>query len=80
VDGADQLRAYLATQRRDDFLRQFSRKLLGYSLGRAVQTSDLPLLDQMVRQEGGQIGDLVEQIVRSPQFREVRGTAIAAGQ
>ena len=80
VDGADQLRAYLATQRRDDFLRQFSRKLLGYSLGRAVQTSDLPLLDQMVRQKGGQIGDLVEQIVRSPQFREVRGTAIAAGQ
>jgi hypothetical protein len=53
---------------------------LGYSLGRAVQTSDLPLLDQMVRQKGGQIGDLVEQIVRSPQFREVRGTAIAAGQ
>ncbi|MFM8582962.1 MAG: DUF1592 domain-containing protein, partial [Planctomycetaceae bacterium] len=69
VDGADQLRGYLATQRRDDFLRQFSRKLLGYSLGRAVQTSDLPLLDQMVRQEGGRIGDLVEQIVRSPQFR-----------
>ena len=34
--------------RRDDFLRQFCRKLLGYALGRSVQLSDKPLLDTML--------------------------------
>ena len=43
----DGLRDYLLTQRRDEFLRQFCRKLLGYALGRAVQLSDKPLLDEM---------------------------------
>ena len=45
-DGLDGLRNYLLTKRRDAFLRQFCRKLLGYALGRAVQLSDEPLLDR----------------------------------
>ena len=44
-DGLDGLRDYLLTKRRDAFVRQFCRKLLGYALGRAVQLSDEPLLD-----------------------------------
>ena len=43
----DGLREYLLTKRRDEFLRQFCRKLLGYSLGRSVQLSDSALLDEM---------------------------------
>ena len=43
-EDVDGLRGYLLTVRRDAFLRQFCRKLLGYSLGRAVQLSDEPLL------------------------------------
>ncbi len=46
-DGLDGLRNYLLTARRDAFVRQFCRKLLGYALGRAVQLSDEPLLAEM---------------------------------
>jgi hypothetical protein len=47
LDGLAGLRTYLLTQRKGDFVRQFCKKLLGYSLGRAVQLSDEPLLDEM---------------------------------
>ena len=77
VDGLADLRDYLLTKRRDDFLRQFSRKLLGYALGRSVQLSDKPLIEQMVRSDL-RIGTLVDLIVRSPQFREARGKEITA--
>ena len=46
-DGLDGLRHYLLTARREPFVRQFCRKLLGYALGRGVQLSDEPLLDEM---------------------------------
>jgi hypothetical protein len=42
-------------------------------LGRSVQLSDQPLIDKMVQPEGSLVGDLIEQIVRSSQFREIRG-------
>ena len=72
VDGLSDLRDYLINKRSDDFLRQFCRKLLGYSLGRSVQLSDRPLIDSMIRSDH-RIGTLTDLIVRSPQFREVRG-------
>jgi hypothetical protein len=75
-----ELRDYLVTKRRDDFMRQFSRKLLGYALGRSVQLSDKPLIDAMVKSEGQRIGGLVDLIIRSPQFREVRGRNFAANK
>ncbi len=67
------MRDYLAGARREDFLRQFCRKLLGYALGRSVQLSDQPLLDELVAVEGNRISNLVERIVLSPQFRNGRG-------
>ncbi|MBL6766194.1 MAG: DUF1592 domain-containing protein [Verrucomicrobiae bacterium] len=73
IAGIEGLRDYLAGARREDFLRQFCRKLLGYALGRSVQLSDQPLLDELVAVEGNRIGDLVEHIVLSPQFRNGRG-------
>ena len=73
VDGLAGLRDYMASQRRADFLRQFSRKMLGYALGRSVQLSDQPLIDDLTSTEGGQIVKMIENIVRSPQFREIRG-------
>lgn len=73
--GLDGLRTFLLTKRRDAVARQFSRKLLGYALGRGVQLSDDPLLDEMSRivSDNGPIGEVVATIVRSPQFREIRG-------
>lgn len=74
VDGVAELRNYLVAHRRQDFLRQFSRKLLGYALGRSVQLSDQPLIDELAALPESRAGDLVVHIVRSPQFREIRGT------
>jgi hypothetical protein len=75
-DGLDGLRDYLVVKRRNDFLRQFCRKLLGYALGRGVQLSDEPLLDEMQRrleENRYRFSIAVETIVRSRQFREIRG-------
>jgi hypothetical protein len=74
--GADGLRDYLLTTRRDDFVRQFCRKLLGYALGRAVQLSDEPLLDAMqakLAENDYRCSAAVETIVLSDQFRMIRG-------
>jgi len=76
LDGLDGLRTYLLTTRRAAFERQFYRKLLGYALGRAVQLSDEPLLTEMqsVLDKGEhRVGLAIETIVRSRQFREIRG-------
>ncbi|MBI2950141.1 MAG: DUF1592 domain-containing protein [Verrucomicrobia bacterium] len=75
-EGIAGLRNYLLTTRRDAFLRQFCRKLLGYALGRAVQLSDEPLLAEMqaqLKSNGYRIGTAMESIVHSRQFREIRG-------
>ena len=81
--GLDGMRNYLLKDRREAVCRQFSRKLLGYALGRGVQLSDEPLLDDLTRKvsDGGRFGEVVEMIVKSPQFREIRGrdTVVAEG-
>jgi hypothetical protein len=49
---------------------------VGYSLGRSVQLSDKPLIDSMIarlKADDYHVGDAIELIVRSPQFRQVRG-------
>jgi hypothetical protein len=74
-DGLDGLRDYLLTKRRDAFVQQFCRKLLGYALGRGVQLSDEPLLDEMqerLQKNGYRFSIAVETIVRSKQFRQIR--------
>jgi len=79
--GLDGLRGYLLGSRRDEVVRQFCRKLLMYALGRPLQVSDKPLLDTMVRDLGAndhKVGIAIDRIVRSPQFREVRGREYAA--
>ena len=79
-DGLDGLRHYLLTTRRDAFLKQFCRKLLGYSLGRSVLLSDGPLIAEMqsqLKKHDYRISATIETIVRSPQFREIRGIEVA---
>jgi hypothetical protein len=75
-EGLDGLRKYLLTVRRDAFLRQFCKKLLGYSLGRAVQLSDEPLLTELqseMKANDYRINAVLEKIILSRQFREIRG-------
>ncbi|HBJ35918.1 MAG TPA: hypothetical protein DDZ51_14455 [Planctomycetaceae bacterium] len=76
LDGIDGVRNYLLTQRKDDFVRQFCRKLIGYSLGRSLELSDKPLLDTMVaqlREHDYPIHVALELVINSPQFTRVRG-------
>jgi hypothetical protein len=76
LEGMEGLREYLMSKRRDAFLRQFTRKLLGYALGRSVLLSDQPLLDEIqakLEATDYRFSVLVESIVLSRQFREVRG-------
>ncbi len=72
IEGIGGLRDYLLHERGADFTRQFCRKLLGYALGRGVMLSDGPLLDKL--QSGDpSVGGVIEGIVKSRQFREIRG-------
>jgi hypothetical protein len=80
IDGLDGLRRYLLTTRRDAFLKQFCRKLLGYALGRGVLLSDGPLINEMreqLKKHDYKAGAAFETIVRSRQFREIRGRETA---
>jgi hypothetical protein len=77
--GLDGLRNYLLTTRREAFVRQFCRKLLGYALGRSVQLSDEPLLNEMqaeLKKEDYKVETAILCVVRSRQFREIRGREV----
>ena len=81
-EGINGLRSYLLGKRRDAFLKQVSRKLLGYALGRSIQLSDGPLIEDLaatLKANQYRIGSLIEGIVRSRQFREIRGREMASG-
>src|SRR5262249_48112271 len=78
-EGLDGLKNYLKTRRRGGGEKSrgtFCRKLLGYALGRAVQLSDEPLIDEMRRRldaGGDRFSAALETIVRSKPFRYHRG-------
>jgi hypothetical protein len=82
-DGLDGLRTYITVNRRDAFVRQFCKKLLGYALGRSVQLSDEPLLEEIevkLKANGNRVSIAVEAIVNSSQFRKIRGTKYVADE
>jgi hypothetical protein len=79
-EGIDGLRTYLLTRKKNVVVRLFCRRLLGYALGRSVTLSDQALLDEMVAEldrNGGRISAAFQVIVRSPQFRMIRGSKYA---
>ncbi len=78
IDGAASLTEYLVNQKRSQVTKQFSRKILGYALGRAVQLSDLPLLQQLETQladddSRASFEHVMQTIVLSRQFLHIRG-------
>ncbi len=79
-EGLEGLKDYLLTARRDAFLRQFCKKLLGFALGRSTQLSDETLLAEMqaaLKSNEYRVGSAIDLIVRSRQFREIRGRETA---
>ena len=70
------LRTYLLEQWREEFLRNFCRKLLGYALGRSVEVSDEGLLDEVLQSLESadfRFSAAVATIVQSTQFLNQRG-------
>lgn len=72
ISGVDGLSQYLKSQEKL-VVKNFSKKLLGYALGRTMILSDQPLIEQL-SQAGSDatISKLVVQIVNSKQFRNRR--------
>jgi hypothetical protein len=76
LEGIAGLRAYLLASKSNEIARLFCRRLLGYALGRSVTLSDTSLLDEMVSDlsaQNGRVASAIQIIVRSRQFRMVRG-------
>ncbi len=68
------LRAYLGTQQ-PQFARHFSRKLLGYALGRVALPTDKKLLGSMqaaASRDDGRFSEVILQVVESRQFLNKR--------
>ncbi len=70
------LRDHVMSTRRDAFITQFCRKLLGYALARPVQLSDDPLLAEMRKRLSDndyRVDEAILATLRSPQFLMSRG-------
>lgn len=75
--GIEGLRDWLLTKKKPTVVRVFSKRLLGYALGRSTTLSDTALLERMeaaMQARGGRVSGALEAIVLSPQFRQVRGS------
>lgn len=74
IAGAIGLRDYLLDHQHEVYAH-FTRKLLGYALGRGVQPGDTALLEMLNRElprDGYRLSFLVDAIVTSPQFLTTR--------
>jgi hypothetical protein len=81
--GVAGVQAYIRQHRQNDYLDNLCRKLLSFALGRSLVISDDPLIDRMRAQlETGEyrFSRLVESIVASPQFLNIRATASSAAR
>ncbi len=74
--GIDGLRRYLRTNKHEQIVRVFYKRLLGYALGRSTSLSDQLLIDKMMKatNDGSDgVTQAIVTIVDSPQFRKIRG-------
>lgn len=74
-DGVAELKKILATERRQDFYRCLSEKLLTYALGRGVEYYDTLTVDKLVadlEQSGGDLRGLLRGVVESAPFQRRR--------
>lgn len=71
-----ELKEILATDRRGDFYRCLSEKLLTYAIGRGVEYYDATTIDQLVERlekNNGKLRELIYGIVESAPFQKRRG-------
>jgi hypothetical protein len=73
---ARELAQVIATQRRADFYRCLSEKMLTYAIGRGVDYHDAPAVERLVEalnRDGGKMQSLVLELVASAPFQLRRG-------
>lgn len=67
----DELKKYLLTERRQQFAQALTSKLLAYAMGRSLEFSDEPLVEEITKKSlknGLRLQSLVESIVTSEAF------------
>lgn len=72
VAGADGLRAYLASDRKQEFARSLVSRMLTYALGRSLELSDQSAIDDILEQfarDDYRLKRLVHKVVASEPFR-----------
>ncbi len=75
LDGVEDLRAYIL-ERRDNFYRCVTEKLMTYALGRGLGPADAVTVDEIslkLRDSGGKFSVLLGELVRSRPFQMRRG-------
>lgn len=73
---AKELSKVLATERRGDFYRCLTEKILTYAIGRGVEYYDAPTIDAITAKleaDGGKMSTLIYGIVESAPFQKRRG-------
>jgi predicted mannosyl-3-phosphoglycerate phosphatase (HAD superfamily) len=73
---AKNLGKVLATERKVDFYRCLTEKLLTYALGRGMEYYDTPTIDRIVERlerDGGKMRSLIYGVVASAPFQKRRG-------
>ena len=71
LDGIDQLKDYLATQRKHEFARSLVSRLLTYAIGRRLELSDEAAIDDLTKKfeaNGFKLRNLVKMVVSSQPF------------
>ena len=70
--GAETLRQYLVNERRDEFARSLVSRLMTYAIGRRLELSDQPAIDDIAEEfatNDYQLRDLIQTIVASETFQ-----------
>ena len=73
IDGVDDLKKYLVTEKKHEFAEAIVRRLLAYSLGRSLEWTDRAtvanLTDRFTTQHEFRLRPLIEEIVLSKAFQ-----------
>jgi hypothetical protein len=75
LQGIDDVKAILRNERRSDFYRCLTEKMLTYALGRGTDYYDVPAVDAIVarlEKEGGRVSALIAGIIESVPFQKRR--------
>jgi len=79
ADGLAGVEAYIRERRQQEFIDNFTRKLLSFALSRSLLLSDEPLVEHMesrLAADHYRVSSLVDAIVTSPQFLDRRDTEL----